>query len=684
MLKKLRGFHPQQPTRSHLSLVCAALESRFMLSGSADDLNDQISEAEVANIGDSILAEIASSQDVNMYQIEVTMGQTVELDIDSDGFLDDLDSILQIFDADGNGLYYNDDGDSGDEVTGYESFLLFTPEETGTYYVGVSGFGNFYDAVEGDDDSFGGKKFFQGGGFADTGQYILNINLIDDATDIDDQITEATALDAAAGDSVLGASIGQSDVDMYRVWLDQGQEISVDIDSDSFGDNLDSVVQIFGEGGFLLASNDNGLSGDEVTGLESYLEFRAFDDGFYFIAVSGQGNTAFDAHYGDGDVVGDEGSYDLNIETLNLMSVVQLSVGGSIGVTTGFGDDLIEVRSTADGVRVLFDGVDQGSFTLDPFAEILISSLGGNDEILFQTTVVYDAIVSSGQGNDTIRVGAGNDLVFGGDGVDVIFGREGDDDLYGGDGDDRIFGQAGEDYLEGENDDDRLVGGTDRDGLIGGYGVDTMLGNAGDDYLYGDWQNDIITGGSGDDAIIGGTGNDTLIGTGGVDYIDGNSGNDMIDGNGGADDLYGGLGNDVIFGGGGGDFISGSLGDDEIDGGVGSDTIFGNAGNDLLIGGNDTDFIFGGTGMDTIEGNGGIDEINGNDGDDNIKGGTGNDIISGGIGNDIIDGEGGDDDISGDDGDDILTGGFGVDILDGGDGTDTSVDVGETEISIEI
>jgi Ca2+-binding RTX toxin-like protein len=74
----------------------------------------------------------------------------------------------------------------------------------------------------------------------------------------------------------------------------------------------------------------------------------------------------------------------------------------------------------------------------------------------------------------------------------------------------------------------------------------------------------VATGGAADDSLTGGAGNDTL--TGGA----------------GADTLSGGLGNDTLNGGTGNDIISGGAGNDIIDGGTGSDTISGDAGVDAI------------------------------------------------------------------------------------------------------
>ncbi len=77
--------------------------------------------------------------DVDLYAISLVAGSDVRIDIDARN-LDapsSLDSYLRLFDANGRELARNDDsGGSAD------SLLTFTIQATGTYYVGVSAYGN--------------------------------------------------------------------------------------------------------------------------------------------------------------------------------------------------------------------------------------------------------------------------------------------------------------------------------------------------------------------------------------------------------------------------------------------------------------------------------------------------------------------------------------------------------------
>ncbi|NJO44636.1 MAG: S8 family serine peptidase [Oscillatoriales cyanobacterium RM2_1_1] len=110
-------------------------------------------------IGDN--ASIGGDSDVDFVQLDLAAGEEVTFDIDASEFGSSLDPILRVFNADGDQLAVNDDFD------GLDSFISFTANTAGSYYVGVSGYSNF------DYDPFG-----EGSGFGfSTGEYTLTITV---------------------------------------------------------------------------------------------------------------------------------------------------------------------------------------------------------------------------------------------------------------------------------------------------------------------------------------------------------------------------------------------------------------------------------------------------------------------------------------------------------------------------
>ncbi|MGB3534843.1 MAG: SdrD B-like domain-containing protein [Microcoleaceae cyanobacterium] len=142
----------------------------------------------------------------------------------------------------------------------------------------------------------------------------------------DDTISEAieTGLSGGSEDSFFTFNfIGDNpnvlefdDVDFYEVQLDSGDQILVDIDAAEFGSTLDSVLRIFDEFGFELASvDDNPAPGEEFT-VDSYLDFTAFDSGTYYIGVSSFSNFGYDPFIEGSGIGNSSGDYDLNIELI--------------------------------------------------------------------------------------------------------------------------------------------------------------------------------------------------------------------------------------------------------------------------------------------------------------------------------------------------------------------------------
>jgi len=312
------------------------------------------------------------------------------------------------------------------------------------------------------------------------------------------------------------------------------------------------------------------------------------------------------------------------------------------------GELLIGGTNSADTIRVNVDGSNYRVNVNGVLSEFAIADVTG------------DIVICGHDGDDDIRIAAGvtqSTQIFAGAGNDTVFGGNGSDTVEAGSGDDTVVGRGGNDFLFGD------------------LGVDTLAGNGG---------NDSLLGGSEDDVLSGGTGDDTVDGQDGDDTVKGDAGDDVLLGGEGDDTLTGGLGDDEISGNGGDDTIFGTGGDDIISGGDGSDRIVGGIGDDVINAGDGDDVVFGNAGNDTIFGDGGNDTLSGGLQDDLIFGGSGDDEINGNAGNDTLDGQSGDDTLIGVQGDDTLTGGVGVDVLNGGAGIDTSIDVGETEILIEL
>ena len=78
-------------------------------------------------------------KDVDFFRVALKAGQQLTIQVDARSLVDSstLDSYLRLFNASGRQLAANDDFEGS-----YDSLLSFTAGKTGTFYVGISGYGN--------------------------------------------------------------------------------------------------------------------------------------------------------------------------------------------------------------------------------------------------------------------------------------------------------------------------------------------------------------------------------------------------------------------------------------------------------------------------------------------------------------------------------------------------------------
>jgi hypothetical protein len=231
------------------------------------------------------------------------------------------------------------------------------------------------------------------------------------------------------------------------------------------------------------------------------------------------------------------------------------SVNGNV-ITTGDGDDTVRMNG---GDNTVFLNGGNNTVWQGPMG------VNGNDTIIIAGD--GDNTVGAGQGNDVIEVnGDGDNNVFGGAGDDLIF--------INGDGDNEAFGGAGVDVLEVNGNGNNIVGGGAGDDFIfvNGNGNNQVFGGAGADQIVingngantvaggasaGTAGNQIIVNGNGANTIFNGNGNDTVVVN--------NNAMDVADPRGVV--LFGGVGNDTFI------FGAGSAGTLTIEAGNGRNTL---------------------------------------------------------------------------------------------------------------
>ncbi|GAB5403864.1 MAG: hypothetical protein Aurels2KO_20950 [Aureliella sp.] len=151
------------------------------------------------------------------------------------------------------------------------------------------------------------------------------------------------------GDNIDLTTAGE-DVDMVRMDLDAGSQVTVNVNASAIGSTLDSYVRIFDAEGNELASNDNrpGSSDSEVT-------FTAPATGTYFVGVSGAGNSDYLPAIEGTSSNGSTGDYELQIEVVRQLSPIadgnRVQLGGAANVSVDPGTPItVQGESGTNGV----------------------------------------------------------------------------------------------------------------------------------------------------------------------------------------------------------------------------------------------------------------------------------------------------------------------------------------------
>ena len=611
------------------------------------------------------------------------------IDIDGDGVKDHIDTMMRLYDADGNLVVVNDDSTQGtadgstNDVYSHiqDSYIQVNDLPAGEYKLAVGSW-ELTDAEVAADQNDNSDK---GRGYnieQDIGPYQIKFTGDISFTDIADLATDE---DTSLTINVL-ANDSDADIDTLTI-TDPG--IAVDEDGNVVGST--EIVEVDGVQQIRFTPDDS---------LNAMAEGDNKTVTFTYTVDDGNGATA-EANV----VVNVSGSNDgisavVDVDAIANNIVENVAVGSYAGVTLEATD--------ADGEAISYAIDGDVPFTVDDDGRIIT-----NDEIDFETTGSYDINVVATSADGTTSTNTFTIDVSDIEENNSIDGTWRSETINGSESNDVINGAGGNDTINAGEGNDVLIGGTGTDTLNGGAGNDTFIQNAGD-------GNDVFNGGDGNDTVVRGSGDSNVglagnfgasnsietIDAGGndvvgdwrsqtldfsqtnlenVDEIRGEGGNDTITGTAGADTIIGGTGTDTLNGGAGNDSFIQNAGDgnDVFNGGEGNDTVVrgngdgnvGLAGNfgasnsieTIDAGGNDVvgdwrsqTLDFSQTNLenvDEIRGEGGNDTITGTAGADTIIGGTGTDTLNGGAGNDSF----------------IQNAGDGNDVFNGGEGNDTVV-----------
>ena len=403
----------------------------------ADDVGDTIETAQHISLGETVMSDTYSYDDVDVFALDVTAGQTIALALQGGGQLA-IDGEFKVV------------GESG---TVYDlsnnQIAEFTATVSETVFIFVEATTRFRQSP-----LLGDYEF--------TAREVLDYNIIDGTSRAD------TIIGTSATDDILGfggddliQGLGGNDILRGNNGDDRIEGGAGD--DDLYGGN-DNDRLIGGTGDDYL----NGGRGDDL------LEGGDGADGLFGAAGDddmrgGDGDDFLAGGAGDDQLFGQDG-----VDTLR-GGAGNDSLSAGSEVDQEFGDNLF-----GDGGNDSLFGSGAGDYMRGGADDDELFGNGG-DDLMFGDG--GDDRLDGGFGDDLMRGGTGDDQLFGADGHDRLFGGDGIDDLFGGQGDDRLWGGEGNDNVSGDEGNDVLKGGAGNDYMDGGAGRDVIWGGEGADFF---------------------------------------------------------------------------------------------------------------------------------------------------------------------------------------------------------
>ncbi|MFW2829150.1 M10 family metallopeptidase C-terminal domain-containing protein [Sphingomonas sp. ID0503] len=240
-----------------------------LIAATASTLADDVEDFDTVTPGVTYTGEIQTPDDDDLLVLNVTAGQTYSISLHSAPVNGMTDPLLILYNQAGTLVNYDDDGG-----VGINSFLTFTADYTGVYYI---------DALD-----FGGG----------IGAYTVDVTQESSQADIADTFVDAQLI--TAGDTVFSfidsqagtVYTGLGEVDTFKITLEAGKYYTfqvaggADYETDAAdvpAGELDTVMILYdSDGNRLLLNDDNNYPSD----ISSGLSFYATKSGTYYIDVA--------------------------------------------------------------------------------------------------------------------------------------------------------------------------------------------------------------------------------------------------------------------------------------------------------------------------------------------------------------------------------------------------------------
>ena len=631
------------------------------------------------SVGEGFEGVLENRSDEDWIRVELVAGKSYDIGLKGIGPEAVVDTVLKIFNSEGEEIASNDDIET--EALVVFSMLEFSPDSTGVYYIGASG----YPSRSRDN----------------SGTY--EVTVFDEQDD-----NPETPLAVSVGERFQGTLDDKFDEDWIRVELVEGETYNITLDGIGADADTDTVLRIYNQAGEQVGFHDDV---DYAAGkVNSSLSFSPGATGAYFISAGAyRGNPTQD----------NSGRYQVAVYEADASLVLTGTrrsdyyfhnrlkgspgddeldgrggwdwLEGGAGADTlvgGNGEDTASYQYSGAGVEVrLDDGTARGGDAEGdtfPNTKTIEQTRGGAVEWDFDLPGSVEGVLSfyfPGADKEVTEI----EILD----ISDLFGSVHDDVLVGNQDENWLWGYYGNDVLDGKEGNDRLWGGAGADVLIGGEGNDTVSYYSSNEGVEVSLHDGVARGGYAegdtfpgkqtiayedaagdsveieipdienlygsyyhDDILVGSDGSNRLVGRGGNDELDGRGGHDLLEGRAGADVLRGGAGNDLAFYLYSDEAVEVRLhdgtalgGDAEGDSFPGRKTVehVNSAGDTVeievpdvedLVGSAYDDILVGAHGTNRISGDQGNDELDGREGDDWLNGGPGADLLRGGEGND--------------------------------------------------
>ncbi len=632
------------------------------------------------SVGDSFEGVLSDRSDNDWIRVELSEGKDYDIRLHGIGPEAVVDTVLKIFDADGEEVACNDDIDT--DAVQVNSMVEFSPDTSGDYYISPGIYPN--NSID------------------DSGTYEVTV--------FDEEDNHAdTPYSMSVGDRFQGTLDDKFDEDWIRVDLVEGTTYDITLDGIGPDADTDTVLRIYNQEGEQVGFHDDV---DYAAGkVNSVLTFAPDAGGVYFISAGAYRGNPTQDNSGRYQVMVYEAETSLMLtgtEDWDYFSDHRLKgspgddeldgmggwdwLEGGAGADTligGTGRDTASYQYSHAGVEVrLDDGTARGGHAQgDVFAgrKTIEHVQRGDNALGSEVPEIEEFLISLmfGQDNKEAEEIEVPD-------IEDLFGSAYDDILVGTYGANWLRGYYGDDVLDGKEGNDGLLGGAGADDLIGGAGIDTAYYFSSDEGVEVDLHNGVGRGGHAE--------GDTFPGRQVIEYTDpaGETRNIEVPD---VENLYGSLHDDILAGAPSSNRLIGSDGDDVLDGREGHDLLEGRDGADVLRGGEGNDLASyaysdeavevrlhngiargGGAEGDTFPGRKMVEYTN-PAGDtvvievpdiEDLIGSAHDDILDGAHGPNRLGGYKGDDELDGREGDDWLDGGPGADMLRGGEGNDTA------------